>query len=92
MDVMQFLLLCSGLYKQLATLKDLLAEYREDASNATALKAPIISNLNATGLQDDCPFVPATAATAIGGTGEAVEKVVLSPEDADSVDDEVMMR
>ncbi|GBF96914.1 protoporphyrin IX magnesium chelatase [Raphidocelis subcapitata] len=55
----------AGLYKQLAVVKDLLAEYREDPSKGGPLRAPIIANLNQAGLQDDCPFRPAAA----GGEG-----------------------
>ena len=43
------LLLPPGLYKQLITLKDLIAEYREKPEASSALKAPIIDSLNLTG-------------------------------------------
>ncbi|KAI8464745.1 MAG: CobN/magnesium chelatase [Monoraphidium minutum] len=58
----------AGLYKQLAVVKDLLSEYRDNPSGSEALKAPIVINLNQAGLQDDCPFRPADKA----GGGEAV--------------------
>lgn len=47
----------AGLYKQLAQVRDLLAEFREDPAAADAsLRAPIIESLNQSGLQEDCPF------------------------------------
>lgn len=47
----------AGLYKQLATLKDLLTEYRGDPDTNAALKPAIVDNLALAGLQDDCPYV-----------------------------------
>lgn len=47
----------AGLYKQLAAVKDLVAEYREGGAEAgEALKGPIIEALNLAGLQQDCPY------------------------------------
>jgi hypothetical protein len=47
----------AGLYKQLAVLRDLLAEYRGGGAAAgAALKGPIIDALNLAGLQQDCPY------------------------------------
>ncbi|KAK9811539.1 hypothetical protein WJX72_005618 [[Myrmecia] bisecta] len=66
----------AGLYKQLAELKSLVAEYRENPAGNGALRAPIVENLIATGLQDDCPF----QAAASGG-----EAVVLTAETVESV-------
>ncbi|CAL8470018.1 g9560 [Coccomyxa elongata] len=52
----------AGLYKQLAELKALVAEYREDPAKNAALKVPIVENLTASGLQEDCPFLAASSA------------------------------
>ena len=46
----------AGLYKQLAELKTLLAEYREAPARNTALRKPIIQTLNASGEAPDQPF------------------------------------
>ncbi|KAL3147924.1 Magnesium chelatase, variant 2 [Trebouxia sp. C0010 RCD-2024] len=46
----------AGLYKQLATLKGLVEEYREKPEANQTLRAPIIQNLAQTGLDRDCPF------------------------------------
>ena len=48
----------AGLYKQLAELKALVAEYRESPDGADALRVPIIEQLTSAGLEKDCPFVP----------------------------------
>lgn len=40
----------AGLYKQLAELKALLSEYREDASARVTLMEPIVNCLNLTGI------------------------------------------
>ena len=45
-----------GLYKQLAIVKDLLAEYRESPATSAPLRGPIVANLNQAGLQEDCPL------------------------------------
>ena len=72
----------AGLYKQLAELKALVGELREDpAGSSAALKGPIAELLAATGLQEDCPFDEAAAAA-----GQPV--VELTAEAADGVSDE----
>lgn len=68
----------AGLYKQLASLKDLIAEYRENPENSHALRGPIIESLNLTGLQEDCPYMPS-------GDGEAR---MLTVQDVDQLEQE----
>lgn len=51
------------MYKQLAEVKNLVAEFREDPERNAALRGPIVENLRAAGLQKDCPFRPAHAAS-----------------------------
>ena len=51
----------AGLYKQLATLKGLVEEYREQPQANQTLRGPIVQNLAQTGLDQDCPFRPAPA-------------------------------
>lgn len=51
----------SGLYKQLSALRELLTEYREEPGRGAELRMPIVDCLNGSGLQEDCPFVPAEA-------------------------------
>ncbi len=68
----------AGLYKQLATLKELLTEYREDPAPSSPLKGPILDALSTSGLYEDCPFEEG-----------AKDGKPLTAEDADSVDDEV---
>ncbi len=46
----------SGLYKELVTLRDLIAEYREDPDKNYALKEAICKKISDTGLDADCPF------------------------------------
>mmetsp|Transcript_27930 Transcript_27930/g.78984 ORF Transcript_27930/g.78984 Transcript_27930/m.78984 type:complete len:1563 (-) Transcript_27930:449-5137(-) len=46
----------AGLYKQMATLRELLSEYREDPQGNEGLRATIVDNLELSGLQEDCPF------------------------------------
>lgn len=46
----------AGLYKQLAELKAVLAEYRQDGGNSLALRRPIVQLLSSTGIENDCPF------------------------------------
>ncbi|PSC71131.1 protoporphyrin IX magnesium chelatase [Micractinium conductrix] len=71
----------AGLYKQLAELKDLIAEYRDQpVGGGSALKGPILELLASAGLQEDCPFDEAAAA--------AGKARVLGAEDADEIDDE----
>ncbi len=47
----------SGLYKDLVTLKELIAEFREDPVKNYALRDAIVKKIADTGLADDCPFV-----------------------------------
>jgi magnesium chelatase subunit H len=61
----------AGLYKQLATVKDLLAEYREDPSKGAPLRGPIVANLNQAGLQEDCPLRPPAVA---GGKVDVIDE------------------
>jgi hypothetical protein len=70
----------TGLYKQLAIVKDLLTEYRENPAASAPLRAPIIVNLNQAGLQDDCPY-----RAAAGGE----EAVLLDEEGAEKISEEV---
>ncbi|UBF29455.1 cobaltochelatase subunit CobN [Kovacikia minuta CCNUW1] len=46
----------AGLYKELVTLRDLIAEYREDPEKNDALRDAICKKLMDTGLDADCPF------------------------------------
>lgn len=46
----------AGLYKQLAELKNVVTEYRENPQQSAALRGPIIELLAAAGLEQDCPF------------------------------------
>lgn len=46
----------AGLYKELITLRDLIAEYREDPEKNYALKEAICQKIVDTGLEADCPF------------------------------------
>jgi magnesium chelatase subunit H len=50
----------ANLYKELVTLRDLIAEYREDPEQNYALKEPICKKILDTGLEADCPFTEAT--------------------------------
>ncbi|KAK9915657.1 hypothetical protein WJX75_002261 [Coccomyxa subellipsoidea] len=70
----------AGLYKQLAELKALVAEYREDPAKNAALKAPIVDNLMASGLQEDCPF----RASSGGGDSKAEYLTAESVEEVDT--------
>ncbi|KAL4458671.1 hypothetical protein ABPG75_013536 [Micractinium tetrahymenae] len=72
----------AGLYKQLAELKALLAEYRENPEANEALKGPVLELLASAGLQEDCPFDQQQAALPGG------ERQVLGAEDADSISTE----
>ena len=107
----------AGLYKQLAELKALVAEYREDPAKNAALKVttvhvlsscywspslvphiggncmcdvghmdpdsqvPIVENLTASGLQEDCPFRAAS-------TADSSSPAYLTAETVDAVDTE----
>ncbi|ASC69257.1 Magnesium chelatase ChlH subunit [Halomicronema hongdechloris C2206] len=46
----------AGLYKELATLRDLISEYREDPQKNALLKEAILAKIVDTGLDADCPF------------------------------------
>lgn len=46
----------AGLYKELVSLRDLIAEYREDPQKNSALQAAISKKIVDTGLDIDCPF------------------------------------
>lgn len=70
----------AGLYKQLATLKGLLEEYREKPEANQSLRGPIIQNLSQTGLDQDCPFRPAASSSS--------ESELLSPESAEAVSEQ----
>ncbi|MGB7247510.1 MAG: magnesium chelatase subunit H [Phormidesmis sp.] len=53
----------AGLYKELLTLRDLIAEYREDPQANAVLKSAISKQIVDSGLEADCPF---TAARELG--------------------------
>ena len=61
----------AGLYKQLAELQNVLAEFREEPSANAALKEPIVNLLQASGLQKDCPFRPAADGSGVVAEGGA---------------------
>ena len=46
----------AGLYKQLASLKELVNDYREAPDVSSSLRRPILDALTTSGLTDDCPF------------------------------------
>ncbi|MEM9908495.1 MAG: cobaltochelatase subunit CobN, partial [Cyanobacteria bacterium P01_D01_bin.44] len=46
----------AGLYKELLTLRDLIAEYREDPQANAVLKSAICKQIVDSGLEADCPF------------------------------------
>ncbi|MEO1400141.1 MAG: magnesium chelatase subunit H [Cyanobacteria bacterium J06635_1] len=46
----------AGLYKELLTLRDLIAEYREDPEANAVLKSAICKQVVDSGLEADCPF------------------------------------
>ena len=46
----------AGLYKELVTLRDLIAEYREDPEKNAVLKDAILKTIVDSGLYEDCPF------------------------------------
>ena len=77
------MMLCrAGLYKQLATLKGLVDEYREKPEANQTLRAPIIQNLSQTGLDQDCPFrhAPSDASSS--------KSELLTPDSAETVSEE----
>lgn len=49
----------AGLYKELVTLRDLIAEYREDPTKNYVLKEAILKKIADTGLDADCPCAEA---------------------------------
>ncbi|MEB3292207.1 MAG: magnesium chelatase subunit H [Synechococcales bacterium] len=49
----------SGLYKDLVTLRELIAEYREDPDKNAVLQDAILKKMFDTGLETDCPLVEA---------------------------------
>jgi magnesium chelatase subunit H len=49
----------AGLYKEMVTLRELIAEYREAPDKNDALKEAICKTIVDTGLEADCPFVEA---------------------------------
>ncbi|KAK9843478.1 hypothetical protein WJX81_004582 [Elliptochloris bilobata] len=67
----------AGLYKQLAELRTLVTEFRQDPAAGEGLRGPIVAALQQSGLQADCPFRPA------GADGAAEQ---LTPESAADVD------
>lgn len=71
----------AGLYKQLATLKGLMEEYREKPEANQTLRAPIIQNLAQTGLDQDCPFRPSSVES-------TSEPELLAPESAEGVSED----
>ena len=71
----------AGLYKQLATLKGLVEEYRDKPDANQSLKGPIVQNLAQSGLDQDCPFRSQTAQA-------LSESQLLTPESAEAVSDE----
>ncbi len=46
----------AGLYKELVSLRELIAEYREDPEKNYGLKEAIVKKITDTGLDADCPF------------------------------------
>jgi len=46
----------AGLYKELVTLRDLIAEYREDPDKNALLQDAILKTIVDSGLYEDCPF------------------------------------
>lgn len=46
----------AGLYKELVSLRDLIAEYREDPESNAGLQEAICKKILDTGLEADCPF------------------------------------
>eukprot|EP00903_Cladosiphon_okamuranus_P008053 g7767.t1 len=64
----------AGLYKQLATLKDLVREFREDAVKNASLRPVIAANMQQAGLYEDLPY-----------SGSGGEGGVLTPEAAEEL-------
>ena len=67
----------AGLYKDLAQLKELLGEYREQPEANAGLRPVIAGVLERTGLYEDCPFEEGATAGGPGAklTAEAAERV-----------------
>lgn len=65
----------AGLYKQLATLKDLLREFREDPVKNASLRPVIAATMQQAGLYEDLPFP--SSGEGEGGvlTAEAAEEL-----------------
>ncbi|CAN0420438.1 unnamed protein product, partial [Discosporangium mesarthrocarpum] len=77
----------AGLYKQLASLKDLLQEFREDPVTNAALRPLIVAQMEQAGLFEDMPYPKAGAgagAEAEGGQGEE-RAGVLAAESAEAL-------
>jgi hypothetical protein len=64
----------AGLYKQLSILRDLIADVRGDPGSVHNLKDAIAGNVEASGLQADCPLR---------------EGIEMNAEEAAAVEDEV---
>lgn len=56
----------AGLYKQLATLKDLVREFREDSVKNASLRSVIAAQMQQAGLFEDMPY------RGTGGDGEVL--------------------
>lgn len=71
----------AGLYKQLATLKDLLREFREDPVKNASLRPVIAATMEQAGLYEDLPY-PAGDTAGKGGalTAEAAEELPVEGE------------
>eukprot|EP00271_Cylindrocystis_brebissonii_P004987 TRINITY_DN16942_c0_g3_i1.p1 TRINITY_DN16942_c0_g3~~TRINITY_DN16942_c0_g3_i1.p1 ORF type:complete len:1746 (-),score=312.16 TRINITY_DN16942_c0_g3_i1:714-5951(-) len=54
----------AGLYKELAALRELMSEYREDPVKNEGLRGAIVGALVRSGLQSDCPFQQTSSAQA----------------------------
>lgn len=84
----------AGLYKQLATLKGLVEEYREQPQVNQTLRGPIVQNLAQTGLDQDCPFRAAPAShdnsrSCLSGSSDSSEEPqLLSAESAEAVSED----
>ncbi|CAB1111031.1 unnamed protein product [Ectocarpus sp. CCAP 1310/34] len=75
----------AGLYKQLATLKDLLREFREDPVKNASLRPVIAATMQQAGLYEDLPFPGNGGEGGEGGvlTAEAAEELPAEGEDAE---------
>jgi magnesium chelatase subunit H len=68
----------AGLYKELITIRDLIAEYREDPQKNYVLKDAIVQKIIDSGLDADCPFQDAKRL----GIAFSVENINLFSKDA----------